>query len=185
MTLPDTPWLSDWRKYADETDMNPKAKRTVDVAIRQVSQSWEQKHADVYRAQAELRFSTRDEKVVGTCDQMRDKLAAIRRDVRAGRLPSKEALAQIRTMQGQYQQAMDLHETLIEQEDTMRALAEMTPDDYQRQFVDKYPVLRTTQPTLAGVVSQMTEVPSGGGSRQDNPNFVRTDDAPSADDLRV
>ena len=88
-------------------------------------------------------------------------------------------------MQGRYQQAMDLHDTLIEQEDTMRALAEMTPDDYQRQFVEKYPVLRTTQPTLAGVVSQMTEVPSGGGSRQDNLNFVRTDDAPSADDLRV
>ena len=93
MTLPDSPWLSDWRTYADEANMNPKAKRTVDAAIRQVSQSWEQKHADLYRAQAELRFTTRDEKVVGTCDEMRDKLADIRRDVRAGRVSSKEALA--------------------------------------------------------------------------------------------
>lgn len=178
-----TPWLADWRKYADETDMNPKARRTVTEAIRQAEQSWVQKHTEAYHDQAQRRFSTRDEKIVGACDEMSKRLAEIRRDVRAGRMSAKDASAEVRSMRGRYQQAMELHDTLVEQEDSLRAFAEMTPDDYQREVINKFPVLKTVEPTLAGVVEQMTTMPSGGGSLQpiEGPGFARS--APSADDL--
>jgi hypothetical protein len=162
----ESPWLSDWRAYADETELTPKSRRSVEAAIRTTSREWETRHAVRYRADSERRSSTRDEKVVGAAQELSFRLAEIRRDVRAGRLSPKEARAEVRSVRGRYLQAVNLHDTLIEREDFVRLLAAMSPDDYQRQTLDKFPVMKQAGnlSTLAGVVAQMEPPPAPGGS---------------------
>ncbi len=184
MSLINSPWLSDWRQYADQTQMSDQDKRTIQAAIRQTEQSWVQRHAETYRAKAELRFAARDEKVVGACDQMRAQLREIRAQVEQGRLSPDEARGKVRDIRARVGRVMETHDSILAQEDEVKAFAEMTPDDFQRDFVGRFPALQQTAPTLAGVVERMTPPPPPGGSLGPNSSFVPTRDAPSADDLR-
>ena len=165
MSLINSPWLSDWRRYADETDMAPKARRAVEAAIGKTEQTWQEQHAQRYRSRAELRFHRRDEQVVGVCEDLCDRLHEIRSALASGRMTPAQARSEIRTMRGRHAQVTELHDTIVAEEPEMEAFASMTPDDYQRHVVQtQLPALLQTLPTLAGVVADMTPPPPPGGS---------------------
>jgi hypothetical protein len=179
-----SPWLSDWRTYADEADMAPKARRMVEQAITTTEQVWADRHEASYRGRAALRFEKRDTQVIGACEDMAAPLREIRDELAAGRMTPAQARSEVRTMAGRHKQITDLHETIVAEDPDLETFAEMTPDDYQREVLQKtMPALLQVQPTLAGVVEGQTPPPRPGGGLGPNSSFVPTNDAPSADDL--
>lgn len=177
-------WLDDWRKYADEADLSPKGRRIVQEAIHRAELKWATQHADVYRGLADARFTTRNEGVVGACEEMRAELREITSAVSAGQMTPKEARARVRDVHAGYQQVTKLHEKVLGEEDELAAFAEMSPDDYQRDQLNRLPVLKQTQPTLVAMAQKIDPPPPPGGRLGpiDNPP-PPTYDAPSFDDL--
>ncbi|GLI00679.1 hypothetical protein [Phytohabitans aurantiacus] len=181
-----SPWLSDWRGFADETDMAPKARRVVQEAIRQTEAQWAQSHEDAYRERFRHNRTTRNESIVDACEGMRARLKEIRSDLANGQMDPKEARAAIRDMDARYRQMIELHDTLIEEDAELETFATMTPDEWQRDRIGRFPALRSIQPSLSALVAKMDAPPPPGGSlgRISNPP-PHTNDAPSPEDLTV
>lgn len=178
-----SPWLSDWRAFADEIDMPPAVRRSVAEAIHRTESSWATRHEGAYRRRFQNNRTARNEKVVGACDEMSRRLKEIRSDLATGRLTPTQARGEVRDMQARHRQIMALHDTLVAEDEQIEAFAAMTPDDYQRQQVGDFPILIGHQPSLQGLMAEIGRVPAGGRSLPRD-DYVPTHDAPSEDDLR-
>ena len=113
-------------------------------------------------------------------------LVQIQRDVRDGRLPSSVARGKVRTMHAKHGQFVDLHDTLIGEEDELTAFAETTPDAYQREFTQRFEGALTmaNQPALASTLASPTSFSRPGGALTRVENYEPASVAPSEGDLR-
>ena len=169
--LVNSPWLSDWRTYLDETwGMSPSARRVVEAAIRQGEADLNRRHADAYSRMTELHFARRNEVVVQPCVDMRAELREIRSEVAAGRMTPQAARARIRDIHQAHQRITALHDDILAEQPEREAFAELTADEYQRdQVAGRFPVAVQTMPTLAKLVAETDYIPPG-GTRTRNPN---------------
>lgn len=180
-----SPWLPDWRALYDDTDMSPKARRVLKKAIDAKTQEWEWKHEESYRDRFRKNRDARQEKVFDVCDDVTAELQQIRKALAAGRITPAQARAKLRDAAGQHEQVMEIHDTLVQEDEAIEEFAGLTADDYQRQSMERFPALANGQPTLAAFAAKINPPPPPGGALQQNPNFVPTYDAPSPEDLTV
>ncbi|MEV7329571.1 hypothetical protein [Micromonospora sp. NPDC093244] len=179
-----SPWLPDWRSFEYEADnLSGRSRDVVREAIRRKSQEWEQKHQAAYSERFKKNRDARRERVFDACDELTKQLKKIRAELDWGRITPAQAKAALRDINARHGQIMQVHDTLVEEDAEIEEFAALTPDDYQREFTERYPVLRTTQPSLLDFANQ---IPAP--RREPRPDeFVGAratgDNAPSADDL--
>ncbi|MFD6771104.1 hypothetical protein ACFWC6_33345 [Micromonospora chalcea] len=121
-----SPWLPDWRALYDDTDMSPKARRVLKKAIDTKTQEWERKHEESYRDRFRKNRDARQEKVFDVCDDVTAELQQIRKALAAGRITPAQARAKLRDAAGQHEQVMEIHDTLVQEDEAIEEFAGLT-----------------------------------------------------------
>jgi hypothetical protein len=137
MSIANSPWLADWRTYADETLMTPGDRRRAEGIIRRATDDWAGRHEKWYRDRFRSNRARRNGEVVGACNHLTEEL--IRRLDRrpAGRPDHRSsgvnALAQHRTVGSSTSSTCTKRSSRKDRPDT---LTSTEVDDNDRPVVD-------------------------------------------------
>jgi len=164
--------LSQMRQVVDEqTGLSPQQRRAARRAVALVEAKWKSQHQQRYRGSLKVR----NEQWRGVEKRGKDGAADVRQlvaDVKAGQVSTDDALAKLHDHQTTHNRLTDQYNAIMDRDEELEAFEAMTPDEFQAEQLKRFPVMLSSQPSLAQLVAE----------EMDDGRWLARPNAPSIED---